>query len=266
MKVPMPYISPFVKLYRAGRKKTRQASCRPWGLRATLGVATVFTAGLTACGEMPLSSDVNKLLLTVESGDRPGVYQLSGTTDLPEDTQLMVQAVRVLTPTGQTLPEDSAEEHYAILDRDRVLVSDGSWNVELQLWENNGSESAESWQTQLPQSDRSFTPDNEVRFTVSMPPTGDERALEAQWQKSKQTPSDGVVSFTPDGEWFLQAEEFVAITPPAATVPDQPNSFNARRDLAQTESGIPLADAAEGAAANAKGTTDAPLDDPELMR
>lgn len=262
----MSYISPLVKLYRAGRKKTRQAERSSLRLRALLGLATVLSAGLTACGETPLSGDVNKLLLTVEPGDRPGTYQLSGTTDLPEETELIVQAVRVLTPNGQTLPEDSAEEHYAILDRDRALVSSGSWDAELQLWENNGGESVESWQMQLPQSDRSFTPDNEVRFTVSMPPTGDERALEAQWQKSKQTPSDGSVSFTPDGEWFLQAEESVAITPPAATVPAQPNSFNARRDLAQTESGIPLADTAEGPAANAKGTTDAPLDDPAILR
>lgn len=262
----MSYISPFVKLNRAGRKTPRQADPRSLRRGILLGLVTALSAGLAACGETPLSSDVNKLLLTVESGDSPGVYQLSGTTDLPEDTELMVQAVRVLTPNGQTLPEDSPDEHYAILDRDRVLVSDGRWDVELQLWNNNGGESSESWQLQLPQSDRSFTPDNEVRFTVSMPPTGDERALESQWQKSKQTPSDGVVDFTPDGEWFLKAEESIAITPPGATVPDQPNSFNARRDLAQTESGIPLADTAEGAAANAKGTTDAPLDDAELLR
>lgn len=262
----MSYISPFVKLNRAGRKTPRQVDRRSFRLGTFLGLATVLSAGLVGCGETPLSRDVNKLLLTVEPGDRPGVYQLSGTTDLPEETELTVQAVRGLTPTGQALPEDSAEEHYAILDRDRVLVSDGRWAVELQLWENNGGESAESWQIQLPQSDRSFIPENEVRFTVSMPPTGDERALESQWQKSKQTPSDGVVSFTPDGEWFLQAEESVAITPPAATVPNQPNSFNARRDLAQTESGIPLAETAEGAAAKGEGTTDAPLDDSELLR
>ncbi len=262
----MSYISPLVKLYRAGWKISRQADRRSLRLAILIGLATALSAGLSACGETSLSRDVNKLLLTVESGDRPGVYELSGTTDLPEETELMVQAVRVLIPTGQTLPEDSQEEHYAILDRDRVLVSDGGWAVELQLWENNGGESAESWQMQLPQSDRSFTPDNEVRFTVSMPPTGDERALESQWQKSKQTPSDGVVSFTPDGKWFLQAEESVAITPPAVTVPEQPNSFDARQDLAQTEGGIPLADTAEGPAANAKGTTDAPLDDKELLR
>lgn len=262
----MSPISPFVNLSRTGRNKTRQGESRSFGVKALLSLAIALSAGLTACGGTPLSSDVNKLLLTVESGDRPGVFQLSGTTDLPEDTELLVQAVRVLTPTGQSLPEDSPEEHYAILDRDRVLVSNSGWSAELQLWENNGGESAESWQVQLPQSDRSFTPNNEVRFTVSMPPTGNERALEAQWQKSKQTPSDGVVSFTPDGEWFLQAEESVAITPPGATVPDQPNSFNARRNLAQTESAIPLADTPEGPAANAQSTTDSPLDDSQLMR
>lgn len=262
----MSNIPPFVKLYRAGRKTPRQADRRSVRLEALLGLATVLSVGLSSCGEASLSGDVNKLLITVESGNRPGVYQLSGTTDLPEETELTVQAVRGLTPNGQMLPEDSVEEHYAILDRDRVLVRDGSWAVELQLWENQGGESAESWQIRLPQSDRSFTPDNNVRFTVSMPPTGDERALEAQWQKSKKTPSDGVVSFTPDGDWFLQAEEVVAITPPNAAVPDQPNSFNARRDLAQTESGIPLAETAEGAAASAESTTDAPLDDSELLR
>lgn len=263
----MPYISPFAQLYRAGQKIIfRQRNYGQLGPRGLLCIAIALTAGLAACGESPLSGDVNKILMTVESGDRPGVYELSGTTDLPEDTELLVQAVRVLTPTGQSLPEDSSEEHYAILDRDRILVSEGRWAVELQLWENSNGTSAEYWQMQLPQSDRSFTPDNEVQFTVSMSPTGDERALEAQWQKSKQTPSDGVVSFTPDGEWFLQAEESIAITPPSVTVPDQPNSFDAARNLALTESGIPLADDAEGPAASAKGTTDAPLKDSELLR
>lgn len=263
----MPYISPFAQLYRAGQKIIfRQGNYARFGPRGLLCITIALTTGLAACGESPLSGDVNKILMTVESGDRPGVYELSGTTDLPEDTELLVQAVRVLTPTGQSLPEDSAEEHYAILDRDRILVSEGRWAVELQLWENSNGTSAESWQMQLPQSDRSFTPDNEVQFTVSMPPTGDERALESQWQKSKQTPSDGVVSFTPDGEWFLQAEESIAITPPSVKVPDQPNSFDAGKNLALTESGIPLADDAEGPAASAKDTTDAPLKDSELLR
>lgn len=260
----MLYISRFVTLHRAGEKVFRQVGHRWVRSGASLGIVATLAAGLSACVDASLSGDVNQLLLTVEPGDRPGVYQLSGTTDLPEDTELMVQAVRHLTPTGQSVPEDNSDEHYAILDRDRVQVADGSWAVELQLWQTSGGEAAESWQLQLPQSDRSFTPDSEVRFTVSMPPTGDELALESQWEKSKQNPSNGVVNFTPDGEWFLQAEEFLAIAPPDATVPDQPNSFNARQDLAQTEGGIPRGEAVDGS--STKATTDAPLDSDAMLR
>ena len=268
----MSYISRLAQLYRSGRKISVQpCGSGQWGWGTIQkvtgrGMLLALTAGLAACSEVPLAGDVNKLMMTVESGDRPGVYELSGTTDLPEETELLVQAVRVLTPTGQPLPDDSPEEHYSILDRDRVLVSNGRWSAELQLWDNSDGASVEDWQMRLPQSDRSFTPDNEVNFTVSMPPTGDERALEAQWQQSKQTPSDGVVSFTPDGEWFLQAEESIVITPPTADVPAQPNSFNARQELAQTESGIPLADEVDGPAAKAEETTNAPLVDAARLR
>jgi len=264
----MPYIPRSVNLSRAGWKDVRTA--KPFcSIRSgtLLCAAVVLVTGLQGCGEATLSSSsVSKLLLTVEPGRSPGLYQLSGTTDLPEETELMVQAVRLLTPTGQALPEDGSGKHYVILDRDRVLVSEGSWETELQLWENQGGASAESWQMQLPQSDRSFSPDDQVRFTVSTPPTGDERALESQWERSKQLPSEGTVSFTPDGNWFLQAEESIALAPPVAAVPDQPNSFNARRDLAETESDIPLSEAAVGPAAKAEETTNAPLSDAELLR
>jgi hypothetical protein len=264
MKVTMTYIARFATFLRRSEQKTelpRMNRLLTWA--ALIGLA----ASVTACSSENLSGGVNKLLLTVDPGDRPGTYALSGTTDLPEGTELMVQAVRQLTPTGQALPEDNPNEHYAILDRDRVQVANGSWSAELQIWQGeNGGTPAESWQLQLPQSDRSFTPSNEVLFTVAMPPTGDEQALEAQWQKSKLTPGDGVVSFTPDGEWFLQAQDSRNIAPPEASVPAQPNSFNARRDLAETEAAIPLAEAVEGAAAQVEETTTAPLDSAAILR
>jgi hypothetical protein len=264
MKVTMTHISRFTTFLCCSEQKSelsRMNRLLTWG--ALFGLAV----SLGACSSENLSGGVNKLLLTVEPGDRPGTYALSGTTDLPEGTELTVQAVRQLTPTGQAVPEDNPNEHYAILDRDRVEVANGSWSAELQLWQDgNGGNPAESWQLKLPQSDRSFTPSDEVVFTVTMPPTGDEQALEAQWEKSKLTPGDGVVSFTPDGEWFLQAQDSRPIAPPEVSASSQANGFNARQDLAETEAAIPLAEAVEGDAAKVQETTTTPLAPSELMR
>lgn len=235
---------------------------RSWPLGLCLGVALA-----TAACDRPLTqAEFNQLSLSVEAGDRPGVYELSGQTSLPEETELTVQALRRLTPTGQALSEDSPDEHYTILDRDRVKVEDGQWRIALQLWQPDGQgEPAESWQLNLPQSDRSFTAEPQVLFSVSMPPTGDERALEGQWEESKRDPTVGLVSFTPDGEWYLEAQEQLPIAPPAIAA-TQPQVFDAKAGLAKTDADIPPAKAVEGPLGEGGSTTSAPLKPTELMR
>lgn len=217
-------------------------------------------------GCQPVETQVNQLSLTVEPSDRPGTYRLSGTTDLPDGTELTVQGLRYLEPLGQLLSDIQDKDHYAILDRDRVQVEAGQWSVALQLWQPNGEgEPLESWQLALPQSDRSFEAAPDVQFTVSTPPSGDERRLDAQWQSSKANPAIGEIRFTPDGDWYLQAQAIRPIAPPQSELPAAVAVFNAGANPSP-EAALPRAKAVTGEVADLEPTNTAPLAPGEMLR
>lgn len=234
--------------------------------RQAVSLLSTVAVGLALVSCQPVTTQVNQLSLIVEPSDRPGTYRLSGTTDLPDGTELTVQGLRHLQPQGQLLSELQAQDHYAILARNRVQVEAGQWSVTLQLWQPNGAgDPLESWQMVLPQSDRSFEASPDVQFTVSTPPSGDERRLDAQWQSSKVNPALGEIRFTPDGDWYLQARINRPIALPQGEVPDNVALFNANPQLL-AESAIPQAKAVTGAAADLERTTNAPLASSEMLR
>jgi hypothetical protein len=112
------------------------------------------------------------LKVNVEAGTRPGLYNVSGTTNLPNQNQITVAAIRSLRPTNQDF---GAEEKgtYSILDRKSVEVKQGKWQTTLNLWQvAPDGRLQEAWQLGSSQTE-SLNPSAEVAFVTTFDPTGE---------------------------------------------------------------------------------------------
>ncbi len=166
--------------------------------------------------QVPLTT----LSLEVKPSSQAGSYRLSGRSNLPDGTSLTVQGLRQLGATSAQQTPDQPE-HYAILDRKVVVVNQGQWETTLQLWQAGpAGNPAETWQIRVPGGDRRFQPDREVIFTAKTPPSRDDKILERQWEASKQNPAGEQVEFLEGGQWSLQVEQRLTVTPPPVSQQD----------------------------------------------
>ncbi|MBI4782669.1 MAG: hypothetical protein HY785_15315 [Oscillatoriophycideae cyanobacterium NC_groundwater_1537_Pr4_S-0.65um_50_18] len=168
----------------------------------------------------------------VQAGDRPGLYQLSGQTNLPDKTQITVSAIRYLQKAGAvdaTQPEATRVDpqklsSYAILDRQFAPVRQGAWKTDLNLWQTAdsqlqvGSSQAdkpqEEWQLSL--KDTNLKPLPEVVFLATVDPTQQPEGLQNQLDRLEVAQQLDLVRFTPDGEQYLQVSQTLAIPSPTA--------------------------------------------------
>ncbi len=169
---------------------------------------------LAIAGCQSSQADLTQLSLEVKPSRQVGAYKLSGSTNLPDGTELTIQGLRQLTAIEPGMPDDSADS-FSILDRKAIQVNDGRWEASLQIWQSGpDGEPAESWQVHLPNGNQSYDPADEVLFTVTTPPRKDAQALDKQWNASKNNPEGQQVGFTATGLWFLQAGKQLNLAPP----------------------------------------------------
>ncbi len=148
-----------------------------------------------------------------------GIYNVLGSTNLPDSSQITVAAVRYLRPTeGQSeeLLNTDANTNRSILARQIVEVKQGQWQADLNLWQvaPNGS-FQEIWQAN--QAQLKLTPESGVTFIATFDPAG-------QWQNSEQTSRQPkqenqklegkLLRFTNEGETYMQASQILSIPLP----------------------------------------------------
>jgi hypothetical protein len=168
----------------------------------------LLTVGCT----QPRSTQV-ELSMNVEPTSRPGVYTVSGSTNLPDESQIIVQGIRSLIPPNQVVSTSNAS-NYAILDRQSTKVSQGKWQATLKLWQvAPDGQYREAWQLTTAPLSR-LTPSTEVTFIAVIDPVKQAAALQQQLQSEGKKLEGANVRFTPDGQWYLQAQQTLAVTLP----------------------------------------------------
>lgn len=192
-----------------------------------------------------------ELTMQVEPAQQQGAYTVTGRTNLPDRTQITVQAIRNLR-TGDRLTNQ--EPTYSILSRTQVEVKEGKWQTTLNLVESaaNG-QPQEVWQTDRAKTGLNFEPDTKVTFLAVTDPVT--RSLNVAEQN--QGTESLVVRFTADGRSYLQADQRLTISPPTAA--------SSQTTSSQSEKVKVAAKSIRGSA-DSKGQSDAPIAPQAFLR
>jgi hypothetical protein len=152
--------------------------------------------------------------LTLEaSAVGAGEFALSGTTNVPDSTQLTAIALRHLTP-AQANPGD--EPIYSVLDYQPVTVTNGEWSAQLNLWQVAvDGRYQEPWQAQSDALDLTVQPSKTVQFAIILAPHHLGEALSGTLTQDGQRRLAGVLRVTPGGEPFLWADQSLAVALPS---------------------------------------------------
>lgn len=205
---------------------------------------------LTCVGCMQGRSSKTELTMQVEPAQQRGAYIVTGKTNVPDRTQITVQAIRNLRTGGRR----TGQPTYSILSRTQVEVKEGKWQTTLNLLESTSSgQPLEVWQTDRTKTGLNLEPDTTVTFlAVTAPVT---RSLNVAEQNQGQ--ESVVVRFTADGKSYLQADQRLTISPPAFPVGQ--NNSN------QSEKVRVAAKSIQGAA-DSKKQSDAPIAPQAFLR
>ncbi|MGB5960931.1 MAG: hypothetical protein WBG73_09765 [Coleofasciculaceae cyanobacterium] len=162
------------------------------------------------------------LKVNVQAASSPGTYNVSGTTNLPNQSPITVAAIRSLSPANQLL-QDDAGATYSILDRQIVQVDQGKWQATLNLVQvAPDGRLKEAWQLGS-SAVAALSPSPQVSFVAVFDPT-------AQNFKSKQFVSNqdirgNLVRFSPEGVPYVQAAQSLKISlPTGRRTPPKPRS------------------------------------------
>jgi hypothetical protein len=244
-----------------------QAISLRWRYSIFISSFTLLSFGCTTAPAPRATLDIQ-----VQPGGRSGLYAASGTTNLPDQSRLIVMAIRPLRSASQLNQAENkdGESNYAILDRRAVEVKQGQWQTNLNLWQvaPNG-QFQESWQLNQAKLGTNFTPSSEVTFVATFDPVNQSPAIEPQINQALEIESP-VVRFTNDGERYLQASETVSLslptgktTPPALTATDLNHGWGDRSgpapDLTADKQRSPVSQ-------SKLSQTDAPLTADQMLR
>lgn len=154
------------------------------------------------------------LSLKVESSNRPGVFTVSGRTNFPDQSQIIVQGIRPLTSPAQA-SSIAMPSNYAILDRQTAVVSQGQWQATLNLWHSTpDGQYQEVWQANQTLL-RRLQPSADVLFVAALDPGSHAKELKQQLERQGKALEGANVRFTTDEQWYIQAKQTLAITPPS---------------------------------------------------
>jgi len=206
-------------------------------LQVWLVLVLVVCAGCRAALRpgLPLAEDTT---LTLEATPlENGEFALTGTTNLPDQTQLTVLALRYWTPNAASpeldqprgaIPGQStarsgpdAAPLYSVLDYQPVTVTKGEWSTQLQLWQVAADgRYQEPWQAQVETLNLAAQPRDTVQFAITLAPNHLGSALDTLLAQEGPQRIAGLLRVTPDGEPFLWAAQSLPVgLPQGQTTP-----------------------------------------------
>jgi hypothetical protein len=214
---------------------------------------------------------------SVQPVERNGVYNVVGSTNLPESSTITISAVRYLRPTEETdgaLLVSDVNTNRSILDRQIVEVKQGKWQVDLKLWQTapNGS-FQEVWQAN--QGQRKLTPEGDVMFIATYDPASQLMKKRSDRENAEESNPEyqklegKLLRFTNEGEKYVQASQTLSIgLPEGKTVPPrlQPEDLNGGWGNRYQIRPEPIASGANIAPPTKTRQTNAPLSVSEFVR
>jgi hypothetical protein len=167
-----------------------------------------------------------------------GEFELSGTTNLPDKTQLTAIALRYWLPSdARVLSADAPmalgraegaiaakdELLYSVLDYQPVTVTNGEWSAQLKLWQVAADgRYQEPWQAQAEALNLAAQPRQTVQFAITLAPHHLGAAMSDVLAQAGRQRVAGLLRVTAAGEPFLWADQPLPVglprgqtTPPA---------------------------------------------------
>lgn len=185
-------------------------------------------------GQLPtllpdFSKNANFQLRVAPSG-QAGVYNVAGTTNLPDQSRVSVAAVRYLNLKKTPSPSIEPNQIYSILAYQDIKVNKGKWQTTLNLWKVAPSgQFQEAWQLEQSKLGIELEPEPDVLFLATVEPTDALSELETQLKKQGIKLVSNLVRNTAEGERYVQVSEVLPVALPTGqtTPPKQrPDDLN----------------------------------------
>jgi hypothetical protein len=199
---------------------------------------SVALLGLCGCSQLPLLRSKTSLSnadfqIQVLPSNIPGEYAIQGNTDLPNQSQIRVAAIRYLYPANPVSQTRAPKPTYAVLAYQTAKVTEGKWQATLNLWQvASDGQVQEAWQGERSDLKLAVNPASDVVFLATLPP-GDKanqlRQVEQQLEQQGKVLDSKLVQSMTDGDRYLQATQRVAIALPTSKTtppPAKPEDLN----------------------------------------
>jgi hypothetical protein len=169
---------------------------------------------MTACTLPQSATPEIQLSMQVEPSGRPGIYTITGNTNLPDQSRITVSGIRYLRSSTEPVDLNNQEIPYSILARQTVEVAQGKWQTTLNLWQvAPDGRYQESWQLNESKLRQALTPNATVTFVAVLEPVGQPATLYQQLENNQKIQGD-LVRFTPDGQQYLQVSQTLPVDLP----------------------------------------------------
>lgn len=192
-------------------KQSRFRTIKPW-IIGGLGCL------LSSCG-FSIETPNNPVLINrlpvaemdfnLEPGRNNYTYELQGTANFPNQTELNVLAMRQLAPTDQTV---EPKPTYSVLDYQVVRVQDGQWQGELTLRQlaADGTRK-ETWQLDQADLELDIEPLNDVVIMATYTPLDQLTTLERILAQQGLKVSPDLLQTTIEGQRYLEMKKVFEI-------------------------------------------------------
>jgi hypothetical protein len=199
---------------------------------------SVALLGLCGCSQLPFlrshtplsSAD---LQIQVLPSKTLGEYAIQGNTDLPNQSQIRVAAIRYLYPTNPASQALHSKPTYSVLAYQTAEVTQGKWQTTLNLWQvAPDGQFQEAWQGVRSDLKLALNPASEVVFLATLPPgakTDQLQQVEQQLEKAGKVLNTRLVQSTTEGDRYLQAAQILTIALPTGKTtppPSKPEEIN----------------------------------------
>jgi hypothetical protein len=194
---------------------------------------------LLAASCTPKADSTFDLSFSIQPTNRPGIYQVTGSTNLPEGSLLSIAAIRYFRYPEATVANSATVDSYAILARQLVKVEQGTWQANLYLWQvAPDGQYQESWQQNPLKIGLPLMPSSEVTFVALLEPANQTAKLEKALENQQAKRSTNLLRYTNDGQWYLKASKNLAIslpvgktTPPVLNAKDTNGGWGDRSSI-----------------------------------
>jgi hypothetical protein len=192
--------------------RCNQAPARNLRLKKRITLLSLTLLSLAACTQSASTSI--QLSLEVKSTPRLGTYDVSGTTNLPDQSRISVVGIRYFkSPTASSVASTSS--NYSILARQSVEVSQNRWQSTLNLWKSVGNgRYQEAWQTKQNRQLTGATASEDVLFVATFEPENQTALVQKQIRDTNLSLDKSTIRLTDAGQPYLQVQQITPLRLP----------------------------------------------------